>query len=100
MVAAGRGYPGPCESGAAIELPPELGPSGFDRESVVVFHAGTRREDGRLVTSGGRVLNVTAAGDDLGEARERAYTALERIHAPTLRWRSDIGWRELTRTRV
>ena len=100
VVAAGRGYPGPCESGAAIELPPELGPSGFDRESVVVFHAGTARESDRLVTAGGRVLNVTAVGDDLEQARQRAYTALDRIHAPTLRWRSDIGWRELARTRV
>lgn len=100
VVAAGRGYPGPCESGAAIDLPPELGPSAFEREGVVVFHAGTRRTGDRLVTAGGRVLNVTAVGDDLGEARERVYAALERIHVPTLRWRSDIGWRELARTRV
>jgi phosphoribosylamine--glycine ligase len=100
VVAAARGYPGPCESGAAIELPPELGPSAFDRDGVVVFHAGTRRAEGALVTSGGRVLNVTAVGADLGEARGRAYAALERIHAPALRWRGDIGWRDLSRTCV
>jgi phosphoribosylamine--glycine ligase len=52
------------------------------------------------VTAGGRVLNVTAVGGDLEQARERAYAALDRIHTPTLRWRSDIGWRELARTRV
>ncbi|HWC06390.1 MAG TPA: phosphoribosylglycinamide synthetase C domain-containing protein [Gemmatimonadota bacterium] len=50
--------------------------------------------------SGGRVLNVTAVGADLGEARGRAYAALERIHAPALRWRGDIGWRDLSRTCV
>jgi len=100
VVVAAEGYPGPYDAGAAIELPRELGPSGFDRDGVVVFHAGTGREGGRLVTAGGRVLNVTAVGDDLEQARERAYAALDRIHAPTLRWRSDIGWRELARTRV
>ena len=100
VVAAAEGYPGPYDTGAAIELPVELGPSAFDREGVVVFHAGTGRQDGRLVTAGGRVLDVTALGADLEEARERAYRALDRIHAPTLRWRNDIGWRELARTRV
>jgi phosphoribosylamine--glycine ligase len=52
------------------------------------------------VAAGGRVLNVTAVGDDLEQARERAYAAFDRIQAPTLRWRSDIGWREFARTRV
>jgi phosphoribosylamine--glycine ligase len=100
VVAAAEGYPGEYESGTAIDLPRELGPSAFEREGVVVFHAGTGRVGGRLVTAGGRVLNVTAVGDDLEQARERAYAAFDRIHAPTLRWRSDIGWREFARTRV
>jgi phosphoribosylamine--glycine ligase len=100
VVAAAEGYPGPYETGGAFELPRELGPSAFDRDGVVVFHAATAREGGRIVTAGGRVLDVTAVGDDLEEARERAYGALERIQAPTLRWRKDIGWRELARTRV
>jgi phosphoribosylamine--glycine ligase len=100
VVAATAGYPGPYDAGAAIELPGELGPSAFDREGVVVFHAGTGRGRGGLVTAGGRVLDITAVGDDLEQARERAYAALDRIQAPTLRWRSDIGWRELVRTRV
>jgi phosphoribosylamine--glycine ligase len=64
---------------------------------VVVFHAGTRRDGDRLVTAGGRVLNVTAVGGDIEVARERAYGALARIDSPALRWRSDIGWRELAR---
>ncbi|MGH7588977.1 MAG: phosphoribosylamine--glycine ligase, partial [Gemmatimonadota bacterium] len=100
VVAAADGYPGLYDTGAAIEVPQELGPSAFDREGVVVFHAGTRLEGGRLATAGGRVLNVTGVGDDLEQARERAYAALDRIQAPTLCWRSDIGWRELARTRV
>ncbi|MGH7570983.1 MAG: phosphoribosylamine--glycine ligase [Gemmatimonadota bacterium] len=100
VVAAAEGYPGPYETGAAIELPRDLGPPAFDRDGVVVFHAGTAREDGRLVTAGGRVLNVTAVGEDLEQARERAHAALDRIGGSVLRWRSDIGWRELERTRV
>jgi len=100
VVAAAEGYPGPHGTGAAIELPEDLGPSAFDREGVVVFHAGTGRDEGRLVTAGGRVLNVTAVGEDLEEARERVYAAVGRIQAPSLRWRSDIGWRELARIRV
>lgn len=100
VVAAACGYPGAYETGAPIDLPEELGAAAFDRDGVVVFQAGTRREGGRLVTAGGRVLNVTAVGQDLEQARERAYAALERIRCPALRWRSDIGWRELERTRV
>ncbi|MGH7544512.1 MAG: phosphoribosylamine--glycine ligase [Gemmatimonadota bacterium] len=100
VVVAAQGYPGPYDAGLAIELPEELGPAAYDRDGVVVFHAGTVRENGVLVTAGGRVLNVTAVGADLEEARERAHAALDRVRAPTLRWRSDIGWRELERTRV
>ncbi|MGH7556491.1 MAG: phosphoribosylamine--glycine ligase [Gemmatimonadota bacterium] len=100
VVAASQGYPGAYDTGAAIDLPRDLGPTAFDQRGVVVFHAGTAREEGRLVTAGGRVLNVTAVGEDLDQARERAYAALDGIDCPALRWRSDIGWRELARTRV
>ncbi len=101
VVAASEGYPGDYGTGAPIGIPADLAaPEAFDVEGVVVFHAGTGRGQGRLVTAGGRVLNVTAVGEDLEAARERAYAALERIQAPTLRWRKDIGWRELARTRV
>ncbi len=99
VVAASVGYPFDYETGAPIDIPPELETdASFDRDGVVVFHAGTRREAGGLVTAGGRVLNVTAVGVDVGVARERAYSALARIESPALRWRSDIGWRELARS--
>jgi len=98
VVAASAGYPGPYETGSPIAIPDDLSaPDSFDREGVVVFHAGTRRDGGRLVTGGGRVLDVTAVGRDVAEARERAYRALGRIQAPSLQWRSDIGWREVAR---
>jgi phosphoribosylamine--glycine ligase len=98
VVAASGGYPGDCETGAPIGIPEDLaGADAFDREGIVIFHAGTRREDGRLLTAGGRVLNVTAVGEDIENARAKAYTALERIECSTLRARHDIGWRELSR---
>lgn len=59
-------------------------------------HAGTRRRpDGQLVAAGGRVLNVCAEGDDIAQARERAYAAVRRIDWPGGFSRSDIGWRAL-----
>jgi phosphoribosylamine--glycine ligase len=59
-----------------------------------VFHAGTRRGgDGRLVTAGGRVLGVTAYGDDLGAARARAYGAIDHIQFEGMHFRRDIGMR-------
>jgi phosphoribosylamine--glycine ligase len=98
VVAASEGYPEAYETGRAIGIPAELeARRGFDESGVVVFHAGTRREGGRLVSAGGRVLDVTAVGATLADARARAYAALGRIEADGLRWRSDIGWRELER---
>ena len=93
VVLAAKGYPDAPESGAVIEgAEADFGPH------VTVFHAGTRRDvDGRLVVSGGRVLNVCAMGQDLAEARARAYVAVERIHIPGGFHRSDIGWRALAR---
>ena len=81
------GYPGAYEKGFEI--------SGL-REAeqvpgVTVFHAGTRRAGERLLTAGGRVLNVTALGPTLGEARKRAYEAAETITFRGMRYRSDIG---------
>jgi phosphoribosylamine--glycine ligase len=98
VVAASEGYPDAYETGVPIGVPSDL-ESGraFDDHGVVVFHAGTRRRDGEVVTAGGRVLDVTAVGADLADARRRAYAALDRIGGAGLRWRSDIGWRELAR---
>jgi phosphoribosylamine--glycine ligase len=98
VVAASDGYPDAYETGRALGIPADLEARGaFDEDGVVVFHAGTRREGGRLVSAGGRVLDVTAVGATLADARARAYAALARIEADGLRWRSDIGWRELER---
>lgn len=100
VVAASEGYPEAYQTGRAIEIPADVeDPRGFDERGVVVFHAGTRRRDGELVSAGGRVLDVTAVGADLDDARRRAYSALERIGGEGLRWRSDIGWREIARGR-
>jgi phosphoribosylamine--glycine ligase len=65
-------------------------------EDVKVFHAGTTQDgDGRILAAGGRVLNVTALGRDLQEARDRAYAAVAAIDWPEGFCRSDIGWRAL-----
>jgi phosphoribosylamine---glycine ligase len=58
---------------------------------ALVFHAGTARSDGRLVTNGGRLLNVTATGRDLAEARARAYAAADAIRIRGARRREDIA---------
>jgi phosphoribosylamine--glycine ligase len=98
VVAASEGYPDAYETGAPIGVPADLEfPGAFDESGVVVFHAGTRRDSGRVVSVGGRVLDVTAVGANFCEARDRAYAALDRIGGEGLRWRSDIGWRELAR---
>ncbi len=64
---------------------------------VTVFHAGTELRDGKIVAVGGRVLNVTATGKDVTEARERAYAAVEKISWRGSFYRKDIGWRALQR---
>jgi phosphoribosylamine--glycine ligase len=56
-----------------------------------VFHAGTAKQGGRLVTNGGRILDVTAVGEDLGAARATAYEAVSRIGFAGMRFRRDIG---------
>jgi phosphoribosylamine--glycine ligase len=63
----------------------------------VVFHAGTRRDGGRVVTDGGRVLGVTALGDGIDAAVARAYAAVGAIHWPGMQYRRDIGHRALAR---
>jgi phosphoribosylamine--glycine ligase len=58
---------------------------------VLVIHAGTTLEDGKLYTSGGRVLNVVALGDNLEDARRKAYAAVDKIHFEGCHFRTDIG---------
>jgi phosphoribosylamine--glycine ligase len=66
-------------------------------EDVVVFHAGTREEGGKIYTDGGRVLGVTAIGRDINEARDRAYDAVRAIHFYRAHWRTDIGAKAIRR---
>jgi phosphoribosylamine--glycine ligase len=93
VVMAAKGYPGSYEKGTEI--------FGLDDaeevEGVYVFHAGTRRDNGRLVASGGRVLGVTALGATVAEAQRNAYAAVDRIRWPGGFCRRDIGWRAIRR---
>jgi len=86
VVLASGGYPGPYKTGFPIEGLDEVDPD------VQVFHAGTkRRDDGVVVTAGGRVLTVVATGATLTEAREKAYRNVERIRFQGVHYRRDIG---------
>jgi phosphoribosylamine--glycine ligase len=93
VVMASKGYPGSYEKDhvitgleAAAKLP-----------GVTVFHAGTERRAGDIVAVGGRVLDVTATGKDVAEAKARAYAAVDMIHWEGAFFRHDIGWRALSR---
>jgi phosphoribosylamine--glycine ligase len=90
-VLAASGYPEKPWSGAAITIPNGIG------SDVMVFHAGTKSEGARLVVSGGRVLAVTGRGRNVAEAKERSVAAAARIEFKGRQYRSDIGWRELSR---
>jgi phosphoribosylamine--glycine ligase len=87
-VLASAGYPERARTGDRITLPDA--PDG-----VLVFHAGTRRDDaGALVTSGGRVLAVTGLGESIAEAGALSRAFCERVEFAGKQFRSDIGWRE------
>jgi len=89
VVMAAANYPATPRTGDAITGLPA------DSADCVVFHAGTRRDDDTLVTSGGRVLCVTALGETLQAAQARAYGVVEQIHFAGSQYRRDIGWRAL-----
>jgi phosphoribosylamine--glycine ligase len=93
VVMASGGYPGAYGKGFEI--------SGLEAaakiEGVRLFHAGTEQRDGKIFATGGRVLDVTATGRDVAEARERAYRAVDLIRWDGAFCRRDIGWRALTR---
>jgi phosphoribosylamine--glycine ligase len=86
VVLAGGDYPARSDSGTAID-----GVEDAEATGALVFHAGTARQGGRLVTNGGRILAVTATGDDVGSARTRAYEAASRISFAGMRYRRDIA---------
>jgi phosphoribosylamine--glycine ligase len=92
VVLAAKGYPDAPAKGDAIEGIPE------PAEDCVVFHSGTALKNGRLVTDGGRVLCVTALGDSVRTAKERAYEAARTIQFPGKQMRSDIGDRAINRS--
>ena len=94
VVMASGGYPGAYGTGAAI--------TGLDSgcgDDTIVFHAGTRRDDGATVTSGGRVLCVVGLGESVASAAELAYTAAARINWEDVYYRRDIGYRAIRRER-
>ncbi|MBZ9674187.1 phosphoribosylamine--glycine ligase [Mesorhizobium sp. ES1-1] len=95
VVMAARGYPGTPEKGSVIRGVDEAAVAG-----VQIFQAGTAINGGALVANGGRVLNITASGATVGEAQERAYTALDRIDWPDGFCRRDIGWQAVARERA
>ncbi|MBU2572718.1 MAG: phosphoribosylamine--glycine ligase [Elusimicrobia bacterium] len=84
-VLSAKGYPENPEKGKMI--------SGLDAvpADVLVFHAGTRKEDGKFLTGGGRILSVTARAATLGEARKKVYSAIEKINFEGMHYRKDIG---------
>ncbi|MDE4191059.1 MULTISPECIES: phosphoribosylamine--glycine ligase [Rhodobacterales] len=92
VVMAANGYPGSYEKGTEI--------GGLDAlpedSSNMVFHAGTKADGGKVLANGGRVLNVTARGDSLAEARDRAYAMVDQIDWKDGFFRRDIGWRALS----
>ncbi|WP_170784361.1 phosphoribosylamine--glycine ligase [Ruegeria lacuscaerulensis] len=91
VVMAAQGYPGSYEKGSVIG-----GLDGLPEDSKnMVFHAGTKAADGQVLATGGRVLNVTARGETLQEARDRAYAMVDGIDWPDGFFRRDIGWRAL-----
>jgi phosphoribosylamine---glycine ligase len=85
VVTAGA-YPGGGDTGNPID-----GLDAAEGDGAIVFHAGTALREGRLVTNGGRILDVTAVGSSIAEARDRAYAAAERISFPGARYRRDIA---------
>jgi phosphoribosylamine--glycine ligase len=87
VILASGGYPGKYNTGLEIK-----GIDDAEKDpSVVVFHAGTKLQDGKYLTSGGRVLGVTAVADTMEEAREKAYAAVKKISFENMHYRKDIG---------
>jgi phosphoribosylamine--glycine ligase len=87
VVMASGGYPGDYQKGKTITGLQEAG----KLEDVMVFHAGTKQQDGEIVTSGGRVLGVTALGRTIADAKAKAYQAANKIHFDGVYFRRDIA---------
>ena len=89
VVVASHGYPEAPRRGDLIESLPA------DEDDCIVFHAGTRLDEKRLLTDGGRVLCVTALGENIRAARRRAYGAVSKVKFAGLQFRTDIGRRAI-----
>jgi phosphoribosylamine--glycine ligase len=87
VILASGGYPGSYEKGKPISGLESAG----ELDEVVVFHAGTKAQGGQILTNGGRVLGVTALGQNLAGARALAYQAADRISFDGIQRRNDIG---------
>ena len=96
VIMATRGYPGDYGKGFVIE--------GLDDaakiEGVEIFHAGTKADGGKILSNGGRVLNICATGKTVTEAQQRAYAAVEKIKWPEGFCRRDIGWQAVAREKA
>ena len=85
---ASGGYPEKYETGYPIE-----GLDGLkDKDDVIVFHSGTKKEESKFLTKGGRVLTVVGLADNLKDAKEKAYHAVSSIHFKDAHYRRDIAW--------
>ena len=96
VVLASKGYPGKSETGkviTGIEAAESLG-------GVKIFHAGTAFRDRQLLTSGGRVMGVTATAEDLPSSIEKAYAAVAKVHFEGMHYRRDIGAKGLRRLKI
>ena len=91
VVMAAGGYPGDYAKGDVISLPSST------PEGTKIFHAGTKEQDGKVVTAGGRVLCVTALGDTVTEAQQRAYSLLKEVSWKDAYFRTDIAYRAIAR---
>ncbi|MEO0328907.1 MAG: phosphoribosylamine--glycine ligase [Pseudomonadota bacterium] len=92
VVMASKGYPGSYEKNTEIKSI-----SKAESEGAIVFHAGTTRQQEKLLATGGRVLNITALAATVREAQSRAYSAITKIEWENGFYRSDIGWRAIDR---
>ncbi|MBL4836625.1 MAG: phosphoribosylamine--glycine ligase, partial [Kordiimonadaceae bacterium] len=93
VVMAANGYPGAYQKGTEIKDIASAEAGG----DVRVFHAGTKQDEGRILSNGGRVLNVTATGDTTTQAQASAYEAIAKINWKDGFFRKDIGWRAVER---
>lgn len=95
VIAASGGYPGAYTTGFPIDgLEAAVGAL----PDIYAFHAGTALRDGRIVTAGGRVVGISALGDDIQEARDKVYQAMERLRFQGMYYRRDIAWRALEKS--